>query len=48
MQNQRDETCGCSGKLVGNKPLFELRNLIALLERQEDERNSKKETENKT
>jgi hypothetical protein len=42
MENSRDSLCGCGGhgKPAGtpvNKPLFELRHLIAMLERQEAE-----------
>ena len=40
MTNQRDDTCRCGGPgvPVGNRPLFELRNLIASLERQHAEK----------
>jgi hypothetical protein len=42
MENSRNSLCGCGGpgKSAGtpvNKPLFERRNLIAMLERQEAE-----------
>jgi hypothetical protein len=43
MENSRNNLCGCGGSgkpagtRVNNKPLFELRHLIAMLERQEAE-----------
>jgi hypothetical protein len=42
MQKPRDDACGCAGS---NKPLYELRNLVASLERQEAERKAREDQE---
>ncbi len=46
MTKNEPELCGCGGPgtPVGNKPLYELRNLLDMLERQEE---AKKEKEAK-
>jgi hypothetical protein len=42
---KKDQTCGCAGPgtPVGNQPLFYLANLVASLERQEQERKAKED-----
>ena len=44
MDKPRDNVCGCGGP---GKPLYELRNLIAVLERQEEEKKEREERERK-
>lgn len=46
MDNRRNETCGCGGPGIPvgeNKPLYELKLLVAALERQEAERKAKEQ-----
>jgi hypothetical protein len=41
MDRARDDVCGCGGTgqpAPENRPLYELKNLIAMLERQEEQR----------